>query len=73
MIEFFLCKQAQFVLCMWDQFVGVDCFLSTPECFVVFGGVLCFFLKPSSECCMWDQFVGVVGVVGGVGSTVFFV
>jgi hypothetical protein len=35
-----------------------------------FGGVLCVFLKPSSECCMWDQFVG---VVGGVGSTVFFV
>ncbi len=72
MIEFFLCKQAQFVLCMWDQFVGVDCFLSTPSVLLFLGVffVFFFFLKPSSECCMWDQFVG---VVGGVGSTVFFV
>ncbi len=32
-----------------DQFVGVDCFLSTPS-ILLFLGVSFVFLKPSSEC-----------------------
>ncbi len=41
-IEFFLCKQAQFVLCIWDQFVGVDCFLSMPSVLLFWGCSLFF-------------------------------
>jgi hypothetical protein len=62
-IEFFLCKQAQFVLYMWDQFVGVECFLSTPSVLLFLGVFFVFFFFETKLrvlyvgsvcwCCWW--------------------